>query len=439
MWGACIVPSFLVLVFCRAHISRLHTEASPIAVAIVNSSPGDPQTIEDTMNFVENLNIAGAPIDGASLAGGMLSIFSKAAVQMKTAKRVTAALAIAAESAEGSTALYNAGGTSILLTYCLNQGDLSDAGVEMIEGAFDTVRHMAVNQCTDGSTLNQCIALMDKYRERKSAVAKGSAALAAMIGPEQLQKCLQTLKSASAGSPEYDDALVTLGSMSYISSFTDEIVKAGGIPLLIELINSGLSQMESNPEKIYSMISGAAKMLARIASNPSNVDAIVAAGGVATLCTAVSYCTENMDALGALCMALVPLTSRESLAHEIVEYQTFATVLPILYQNVESPEIASLAMELVDAGSQHAEIQEHMLLNQAAEICSLCCQYHTDNAAYQQHAISALNRLVPRLSTLHNVSEYGGIQGVTASLAANVNNEQVCLVAVQLMDNFSQV
>ncbi|PFH34228.1 putative anonymous antigen-1 [Besnoitia besnoiti] len=422
-----------------AHISQLHTEGSPIVVAIVNSSPTDPQTIEDTMNFIDNLNRAGAPIDGASIAGGMLSIFSKAAIGMKTAKRVTAALAIAAESAEGSTALYNAGGTSVLLTYCLNQGDQSDAGVEMVEGAFDTVRFMAVNQCTDSSTLTQCIELMDKYRSKKSASAKGSAALAAMIGPEQLQKCLQTLKSAESGSPEYDDALVTLGSMSYISSFTDEIVKAGGVPLLVELINSGLPQLESNPEKIASMISGAAKMLARIASNPSNVDAIVQAGGVATLCTAVSYCTESMEALGSLCMALVPLSTRESLAHEIVQYQTFATVLPILYQNVESPEIASLAMELVAAGSQHAEIQEHMLQNQAAEICSLCCQYHTADVTYQQHAISALNRLVPRLTTLQGVSDYGGIQGVTISLTANVNNEQLALVGVQLLDNFSQV
>nr|CEL69917.1 TPA: anonymous antigen-1, putative [Neospora caninum Liverpool] len=422
-----------------AHISRLHSEGSPVIVAIVNSSPTDPQTIEDTMNFVDNMNRAGAPIDGASIAGGMLSIFSKAALGMKTAKRVTAALAIAAETAEGSTALYNAGGTSVLLTYCLDQGDLSDAGVEMVEGAFDTVRHMAVNQCTDATTLPQCITLMDKYRGRKSASAKGSSALAAMVGPEQLQKCLNTLKSAEAGTPEYDEALVTLGSMSYISSFTDEIVRAGGVPLLIELINSGLPQMESNPDKIASMISGAAKMLARIASNPLNVDAIVQAGGVATLCTAVSYCTESMEALGALCMALVPLASRESLAHEIVQYQTFATVLPILYQNVENPEVASLAMELVATGSQHEEIQEHMLQNQAAEICSLCCQYHTADVTYQQHAISALNRLVPRLTTLHGVSEYGGIQGVVASLTANVNNEQVALLAVQLLDNFSEV
>ncbi|KFH17871.1 putative anonymous antigen-1 [Toxoplasma gondii MAS] len=422
-----------------AHIARVHSEGSPVIVAVVNSSPTDPQTIEDSMNFVDNLKRAGAPVDGASLAGGMLSIFTKTALDMKTAKRVTAALAIAAETAEGSTALYNAGGTSVLLTYCLDQGDLSDAGVEMVEGAFDTVRYMAGYQCTDATTLPQCIALMDKYRGRKSASAKGSSALAAMIGPEQLQKCLNTLKTAEAGSAEYDEALVTLGSMSYISSFTDEIVRAGGVPLLIELINSGLPQMEGNPEKIASMISGAAKMLARIASNPVNVDAIVQAGGVATLCTAVSYCTESMEALGALCMALVPLASRESLAHEIVQYQTFATVLPILYQNVESPEIAALAMELVATGSQHEEIQEHMLQNQAAEICSLCCQYHTADASYQQHAISALNRLVPRLTTLHGVSEYGGIQGVIASLNANVNNEQVALLAVQLLDNFSEV
>eukprot|EP00070_Physeter_catodon_P036568 XP_028343462.1 uncharacterized protein LOC114485852 [Physeter catodon] len=317
---------------------------------------------------------------------------------------------------------------------------MTEAGVEMVEGAFATVQAMARNRCTDSSTLNACIALMDKYRGRKSAVAQGSAALAVMVGPEQLQRCLHTLKSAAPDSAEYAEALTTLGSMSYISSFTEEIVKAGGIPLLVELINSGLAQIESNPEKIYSMLAGAAKMLGRIsASSPTNVDAIVEAGGVATLCTAVSYCSENTDCLGALCMALVPLVNRESLAHEVVQYMTFATVLPILYQNVETREVAEQAIELVDAGSQHAEIQQHMLQHQAAEICALCCQYHTDDTVFQQHAISALTRLVPHLQTLQGVSEYGGVQGVTASLVANVQNESIALLAVQLMDAFSQV
>ncbi|OEH79639.1 hypothetical protein cyc_04251 [Cyclospora cayetanensis] len=278
-----------------------------------------------------------------------------------------------------------------------------------------------------------------QYRSKKGAFAKGSAALAAMVGPEQLQQCLSTLKSSSPGSAEHDEALTTLGSMSYISSFTDEIVRAGGIPMLCELINSGLTQLESNPEKIYKMIGGAAKMLARIASNPSNVDSMVQAGAVATLATAVSYCTENLECLGALCMALTPLAARESLASEIVQYQTFATVLPLLYQHVENADFAPLAMELVSNGSQHAELHQHMVGNLAVEICAMCCSYHLKDTAFQANAILSLNRLAGNLSSVHNILEYNGFQGINASIVANIQDITIVQGAVQLYEQLSKV
>lgn len=313
------------------------------------SCPSEPQTVSDTMTFVENMHKVGSPLDGGSLAPGLLAIFSKK-VDMKTASRVAAALAVATNSPSGAQAAAAAGGMGQVLEFCLSNGDMSEPAVQCVESVFDACKHMAEQGQAQRTMLEQCIGVMDKYRSKKGAFSKGSAALASMIGPEQLQQCLADLKSSSPGSPKHDEALTTLGSMSYISSFTDEIVRAGGIPLLCELINSGLTQIESNPEKIYKMIAGAAKMLARIASNPTNVDSMVQSGAVATLATAVSYCTDNLECLGALCMALTPLAARESLASEIVQYQTFATVLPLLYQHVENSDFAPLAMELVATG-----------------------------------------------------------------------------------------
>ena len=290
-------------------------------------------------------------MDGATLAPGLLASFTKK-IPMKTAARVAAALAVATNSPSGAAGAATAGGMAPVLQFCLANGDMSETSVQCVESVFEACKHMAEQGHTQGSVLEQCIAVMDKYRSKKGAFAKGSAALAAMVGPEQLQQCLSALKSSAPGTPEHDEALTTLGSMSYISAFTDEIVRAGGIPMLCELINSGLTQIESNPEKIYKMIGGAAKMLARIASNPTNVDSMVQAGAVATLATAVSYCTDNLECLGALCMALTPLAARESLASEIVQYQTFATVLPLLYQQVENADFAPLAMELVATGKE---------------------------------------------------------------------------------------
>lgn len=300
------------------------------------------------MTFVENMAKAGSPLDGSALGPGLLACCNNR-LPLKAGARVAAALAVVAQTSAGAASIQSGGGVVGLLQYCLENGDMSDSAVQCVESAFDCCRLMASGGFSDSAVLAACIALMDKYRAKKGALSKGSAAMAAMVGPEQLHHCLTTLKGSSPGTPEHDEALMTLGSMSYIASFTDEIVRSGGIPMLCELINSGLTQLETDSEKIYKMIAGAAKMLARIASNPVNVDAMVQSGAVATLTTAVSYCTENLEALGALCMALTPLAARESLASEIVQYRTFATVLPILYQQVES-DFAPLAMELVAVG-----------------------------------------------------------------------------------------
>eukprot|EP00921_Rhytidocystis_pertsovi_P020754 GHVQ01033093.1.p1 GENE.GHVQ01033093.1~~GHVQ01033093.1.p1 ORF type:complete len:2566 (+),score=376.05 GHVQ01033093.1:821-7699(+) len=227
--------------------------------------------------------------------------------------------------------------------------------------------------------------------------------------------------------------------MSYITAYADQIVKAGGIPLLVELLNNGLNDLATNPAKVYPMIGGCSRMLGRIGQNHANVDLIASCGGVASLSTAVGYCTENLTVLAALCESLVPLAKRESLANEIKDYQTFATVLPILYASVEDVELAKAAMELVSAGSQHPDCQQHMVENTAVEILATCCQYNTDDAVFQLHALNALSCLAGRLSSVSTVYEYGGLAGIAASLAANSKTADVALAGVLLSEKIASV
>lgn len=223
-------------------------------VTIINSSPTDAETVENSMTFIDNLTDLGVTFDGSVLASGLIGILSKEKLPHKAAKKVTKILAIVSSSANGAAAINETKGLINALDYCLKYGELDQDSVQMIESSFDSCKNLAQRGFTDNNILNKCIELMDKYKSKKSASTKGSAALALMVGPEQLRSCLKILKNDAPGTPQHDEALTMLSSMSYISSYADEIVKAGAIPTLISLINNGVSQLESNPDKIYANI-----------------------------------------------------------------------------------------------------------------------------------------------------------------------------------------
>ena len=102
---------------CRsAKANQLQNDGGVQAiVSIVATSPTDPATIENSMMFIDNMNTLGIPIDGASLAVGMVNIFTKGGViNPKTGKRVTAALALVAKTPEGAVTLQSFEGVSLV-------------------------------------------------------------------------------------------------------------------------------------------------------------------------------------------------------------------------------------------------------------------------------------------------------------------------------------
>lgn len=406
----------------------------------IQSGVCDSECIHFALDFIENMVAVGVSIDGPALGPGLVVALGKESVPIKTGKRIIRGLSVAALSKDGAMTLGNNAASTAVVGYLIGLSAKQEPDhVQAAESAMEMLKMMADHGSTGDTTLNETIALMEAFKAKKSVASKGSAALSAMIGPEQLHGCLNTLKSAAPDSPEREKALTTLGCMSYISSYTDDIVEGGGVPLLIDLVNSGVSQLGTAPEQVYPVIAGAARMLGRIAANPTNLDQIVSSGGVASLCTAISYSTDNEDCTAALCEALTPLVSQKSMASEVKQYQTFATVLPVLCNKVENKDFAKPVMEFIAAGSQHEELHAHMIENQAVEIIATCTQYHTDDAAFELHAISALIQLAGSLSSVSSVYESGGLAGLATSLSANAAIEDVALASVRLTEMLANV
>ena len=91
------------------------------------------------------------------------------------------------------------------------------------------------------------------------------------------------------------------------------------------------------------------------------------------------------------------------------------------------------------AGSQHAELHQHMVANLAVEICAMCCSYHLKDTAFQANAILSLNRLAGNLTSVRSILEYSGFQGVNASIRANIQDATIVQGAVQLYEQLSKV
>eukprot|EP00923_Selenidium_pygospionis_P019890 GHVN01034600.1.p1 GENE.GHVN01034600.1~~GHVN01034600.1.p1 ORF type:complete len:2578 (+),score=454.78 GHVN01034600.1:733-7734(+) len=263
--------------------------------------------------------------------------------------------------------------------------------------------------------------------------------MAAMIGPDQLKQCLAAL-SQPVGSEARDNALTMLSSLSYIPSYADAIVEAGGIPLLVGAVKSSTAEIAAGREsdKLLKGLAGALKMLGRIGENPTNTDAVYGAGGLKASTNALAQSTAHPSAVAACCECLAPLANKESYAREMSG--SYPTVLGVLYDQVEAnPDVAKSAMKLLANASQHTTVASILINGRAVDICSTCCQYNMDDVPFQVGAITTLNRLAPSLTTCADMYNASGIQGVTATLSANKANEELALQATTLCAKLVQV
>ncbi|CRH00742.1 conserved Plasmodium protein, unknown function [Plasmodium relictum] len=415
-------------------LQKLITDGGVDAIVeIIKSSPSDQETVKNCMSFIENMNELNVQIEGGELGIGLLNVFTSNTYNTKLGKGIACALSVAAKSSSGAKALNDEGAHHKLIDQCLSFQNLNDDVAAIVEGAFDTIKNMAANGYVDPTLIEKSVLILDKFKSYPRVVSKGSDAMKCAVGPEQLTDCLNVLKKSEQGSKEQDAALELLSSLSYISSITDKVVQSGGIPVLIELINSGLQQYESNPEKISRLVAGASRMLGRISANPPHAAIVYEYGGIASLCTALSYFPNDPECASAICYALTPFVSRSNYVSEINNYTLFASLLPILYGSLESVELAKASMECIASASMINEFHEHMVNNQAIEILSTCIQYHLTETDYLLNCLTAYFRLSDYITSIESINQYGGVTGIADALSTVTSDRKIAEIGLKLI------
>ncbi|GAW81639.1 hypothetical protein, conserved [Plasmodium gonderi] len=403
-------------------------------VEIIKTVPADQDTLKNCILFIQNMNDSNVEIGGGELGVSLLNVFTSSTYNVKLGNGIASALSIAAKSATASKALNDEGAHHKLIDHCLSFQTINDDTAEIIEGVFDVIKNLSSNGYVVPTIIEKSVVILDKFKSYPRIVSKGSDAMKCAVGPEQLTDCLNILKTSEQGSKEQDSALELLSSLSYISSITDKVVQSGGIPVLIELINSGLQQYESNPEKISRLVAGASRMLGRISNNPPHAVIVYEYGGIATLCTALSYFPNDVDCAGAICNALIPFVSRTNYVNEINSYSLFASLFPILYASLESIELAKASISCIASASMINEFHEQMVNNQAIEILSTCIQYHLSETEYLLNCFTAYFRLSDYIRTIEPINQYGGVEGIANALSSVSSDSTISEIGLKLIN-----
>ncbi|SCO73469.1 conserved Plasmodium protein, unknown function [Plasmodium vivax] len=416
-------------------LQKLITDGGVNAVVeIIKTVPSDQDTLKNCMLFIQNMNDSNVQIEGGDLGVALLNVFTSSSYNVKLGNVIVSTLSVAAKSASGSQILNAEGAHHKLIDHCLSLQAINDDTAEIVEGVFDAIKNLSSNGYVVPTIIEKSVVILDKFKSYPRIVSKGSDAMKCAVGPEQLTDCLNILKTSEQGSKEQDSALELLSSLSYISSITDKVVQSGGIPVLVELINSGLQQYESNPEKISRLVAGASRMLGRISNNPPHAVIVYEYGGIATLCTALSYFPNDVDCASAVCNALIPFVSRSNYVKEINSYSLFASLFPILYASLESIELAKASISCIASASMINEFHEQMVNNQAIEILSTCIQYHLNEREYLLNCFTAYFRLSEYITTVEPINQYGGVTGIANALAAVSNDSTISEIGLKLIN-----
>lgn len=167
----------------------------------------------------------------------------KAKLKTKTGSELIATLFAVVTASPDAAAYVAEEGIPDILEYCLKLRPSDKDAAALVEVALKVVKEAAASGKASSSNLEATMKLIDMYKAKKGVVDRGSAAIAAMMGPKQLKTCLATLSSAAEGSEERKAALGMLSSMSYIGSYAEAIVKVGSLPLLCNALESGFTRI----------------------------------------------------------------------------------------------------------------------------------------------------------------------------------------------------
>lgn len=323
-----------------------HNFSTSVAAAVGHGTQ-DQAVLGFYLDTLRNFHTLGIELDSVQMAPGLLAALTP---KMKgpLAARVFTQLQEISSIPSGAEALGNLEAIDKVLNAIAKRDSSQSENITAIACALNVIKNVAAVGKSKPSHLDGVIAIMDASADQPTIHTAGSAALGVMVGPDVLKQCLSVLKTADAGSPERAAALTTLSSMSYISSCADQIVKAGGVPMLCDAVahsakvvntimptskNDRVQNLAAGQHdaKVVKGLVGACRILASVGRKSSDRETIVASGGLEALCDAANNTSDHPEALSAACGALLPLV-------EVADNAAKAAPLGV-YKSIVSPNI----------------------------------------------------------------------------------------------------
>ncbi|GIX65856.1 anonymous antigen-1, putative [Babesia caballi] len=403
---------------------------------ILNQCPQDDVVLEYCYAVIDCFSTMQRLADGgASLAGTICkSVRGAPSMSPTVASKALVCLSAICMSSAGPAKLKQHNGAVLMLQLCLSL-PAEQSKLSLVESAMKAAATVAAAKMLDNECLDPVIQVMEKYKSSKTVLSHGSEVVKSIVSTAALKQSLNDIQKCEAGSAQHKAAVDTLRSLSYISSIGEQLAKDGALGLIVDLIKNATAQLESHRDVMVNVIAGAARILGTVAANRTYCEEVVKKGGVDNLVAALKACVNDAACVASISDALTELLQAGPEA--FVKTDAVAVALPILYEMSDKEEVAFSLMAFVSAASQQSELQPSFLSNKIVEILCTCCQYHFENLPIHLNILHVLNRFSSHVKDLSVVYEYGGLQGLSASMQAHYRSDKYCLEAISLLLTFA--
>eukprot|EP01053_Blabericola_migrator_P012968 Blabericola_migrator_1__12967@NODE_85_length_14814_cov_131_925612_g76_i0_p1_GENE_NODE_85_length_14814_cov_131_925612_g76_i0NODE_85_length_14814_cov_131_925612_g76_i0_p1_ORF_typecomplete_len2624_score585_46Arm_2/PF04826_13/13Arm_2/PF04826_13/13Arm_2/PF04826_13/0_17Arm_2/PF04826_13/0_13Arm_2/PF04826_13/20Arm_2/PF04826_13/2_4e02Arm_2/PF04826_13/1_1e03Arm_2/PF04826_13/1Arm_2/PF04826_13/5_6e05KAP/PF05804_12/9_8e02KAP/PF05804_12/0_005KAP/PF05804_12/34KAP/PF05804_12/35KAP/PF05804_12/3_4e02KAP/PF05804_1 len=387
----------------------------------------DEQALKVYLDTLKNLKDLGVTLDSVEMVPGLVAALNP---NLK-APMVARLLESIAEVSKNKSAAASLGDADVLskVFNSLSKIDASTPdGVSAITYGLQVAGNVAAAEKARPGNLDSVITLMDRCKDKQVVQNAGSAALAKMVSPDELKRCLNTLKAAAPNSPERANALTTLASMSYISSCADQIVQTGGVPLLCEAVLHSSQQIAggSADVKVNKGLIGASKMLATVARGPHRHQ-VVEAGGLKALMAALQAGQKNANIAAVALSALEPIVAVEADAQTAAKANLFKLVADAMNSNPSASDVqieaCSLLASAITESTASAAVEAGVIpsITRAMKQSNL-----KSNVVCQRNALQALQALASAIKDyklfaecVDNASEFITAHAQTAEVATS--------------------
>lgn len=410
------------------------------ALAILNgcASYTDDTILPLVLAYIGNLGKLRVELHKPSLATGMLAAFRRKMKPDSVAKLLMAMVACCDDPECVEALVQKHAGDQIL--QIISELPTSDASVPAVETGFHLIQILARASVLTAGQMNSVIKIMDSYKNKKTISDKGSAILVSRLGPNELNKCLKLIAEAPKDSADYQEALVMLASLSYISAYAEAVAKSGGIPTLCNAILTSLGDLSSAaPDaQLVKGLNGACKMLGKIAENAIYVDAVVEGDGLNALADAMRASTKLPGTVAIICDALVPLVKRPALTTQLLQQGTIAQLLEALSTHMKSYEVVSSTLSLLATVAAQEDAAAELYRLGAIPVFEQCLKTHIEDLHIQNDCVYCMGKLLPRVAEFREVA--GVYKGVLMSLSKHGEASDTLSVAVlELFERFLDV